>query len=66
MTLRGGPSACCLGVTSVVADLVDVEEIKADGPARRVGRRADVGFANSDVSMELQSAVNGHGEADLE
>lgn len=44
VTLSGGPSAFCDGVTCVVADLEAVEEMNADGPARK-GRRAVVGFA---------------------
>ena len=44
MTLSGGPCASRDGVTSVVADFDAVDEINADGPARK-GRRADDGFA---------------------
>lgn len=44
VTLNGGPCASCEGVTSVLADLVDVEEMNAEGPVRREGMRADVGL----------------------
>lgn len=44
MTLRGGPRDSVEGVTSVVADLEDVEDMNAEGPARR-GRSADAGLA---------------------
>lgn len=43
VTLSGGPCASRDGVTSVVEDLDDVEEMNADGPARK-GRRAVVGL----------------------
>ena len=42
--LNGGPWASCEGVTSVLADFVDVEEMYAEGPARREGISADVGL----------------------
>lgn len=44
VTLSGGPRASCDGVTSVVADFDDVDEMNAEGPARK-GRRAVVGLA---------------------
>ena len=44
MTLSGGPCASRDGVTSVVADFDAVEEMNADGPARK-GRRVDAGLA---------------------
>ena len=51
----------------MVADLEDVEEMRAEGPARRVGRRAaDIGFAGSGVSIKWLYTVNGNGEAHLE
>ena len=42
--MSGGPSAFCDGVTCVVADFDDVEEMNADGPARK-GRSAVVCLA---------------------
>lgn len=44
MTLSGGPCASRDGVTSVVADFDVVDDIDANGPARK-GRRADAGLA---------------------
>lgn len=44
VTLSGGPSAFWDGVTCVVAAFDDVEEMNADGPARKA-RRAVVGLA---------------------
>lgn len=44
MTLRGGPCASRDGVTSVVADFDAVDEMNADGPARK-GKKADAGLA---------------------
>ena len=44
MTLRGGPCASCEGVISVVADFDAVEEMNADGPARK-GKQAEAGLA---------------------
>lgn len=44
MTLSGGPCASLDGVTSAVADLDAVDEINADGPARK-GKQIDAGFA---------------------
>lgn len=44
VTLSGGPRASCDGVTSVVADLVDVDEMKADVPLRN-GISAEEGLA---------------------
>lgn len=44
MTLRGGPCASLDGVTSAVADFDAVDEINAEGPARK-GKQADAGFA---------------------
>ena len=44
VAVSGGPSAFCDGVTCVVADLDDVEEMNAVGPARK-GRRAVMGLA---------------------
>lgn len=44
MTLSGGPCASRDDVTSVVADFDAVDEINADGPARK-GKRADAGLA---------------------
>lgn len=49
-----------------MADLEDVDEMKADGPARRVGRSAEAGFARAEVSKERHLAINRHGEANLE
>ena len=51
MTLSGGPCASRDGVTSVVADFEDVDEIKADGPARK-GRRAVVGLAGRKDTLD--------------
>ena len=44
MTLSGGPCASRDDVTSVVADFDAVDEMNADGPARK-GKRADAGLA---------------------
>ena len=44
MTLRGGPCPSLDGVTSAVADFDAVDEINAEGPARK-GKQADAGFA---------------------
>ena len=44
MTLSGGPCASLDGVTSVVADFDAVDEINAEGPARK-GKQADAGLA---------------------
>lgn len=44
MTLSGGPCASRDGVTSVVADFDAVDDINANGPARK-GRRAVAGLA---------------------
>ena len=38
-------------MTSVVADFEDVDEIKADGPARK-GRRAAVGLAGREDTLD--------------
>ena len=56
MTLSGGPSASRDGVTSVEADFDAVDEIKADGAARK-GKHADAGLAveNHRVSRRWQS-----------
>ena len=51
VTLSGGPCASRDGVTSVVADFDDVDEIKADGPARK-GRRAAVGLAGREDTLD--------------
>lgn len=51
MAVSGGPWPCCDGVTSaVVADFDDVEEINADGPARKQ-RREVAGLAKCSVSV---------------
>ena len=42
--LSGGPCASRDGVTSVVADFDAVDEINADGPARK-GKQADADLA---------------------
>lgn len=44
MTLSGGPCASRDGVTSVAADFDAVDEMNADGPARK-GRMAAAGLA---------------------
>ena len=44
MTLSGGPCASRDGVTSVVAGFDAVEEMNADGPARR-GKQTNAGLA---------------------
>ena len=49
MTLSGGPCASRDGVTSVVADFDAVDEINAEGPARK-GKQADAGLAIDEVS----------------
>ena len=43
MTLSGGPCASRDGVTSVLAEFDAVEEMNADGPARK-GEKADAGL----------------------
>ena len=55
VTLSGGPCASCAGVTSV-ADFEDVDEIKADGPARK-GRRAAVGLAGREDKLDTGGNV---------
>ena len=60
VTLSGGPRASCVGVTSV-ADFEDVDEIKADGPARK-GRRAAVGLAGREDKLDTGGNI-GHGKA---
>lgn len=52
VTLSGGPCASRDGVTSVVADFEDVDEIKADGLARK-GRRAVVGLAAREDTLDI-------------
>lgn len=49
MTLRGGPCASRDGVTSVVADFDAVDEMNADGPARK-GKKADAGLARRAIA----------------
>lgn len=44
MTPSGGPCASSDGVTSVVVNFDAVDEMNADGPARKV-KRADAGLA---------------------
>ena len=55
MTLSGGPWASRDGVTSVVADFDAVDDIDANGPARK-GRKADAGLA----IKKLRSVADGN------
>ncbi len=55
MTLRGGPCASRDGVTSVVADFDAVEEMKADGLARKA-KQVDAGLA----VRSMRSAAGGN------
>ncbi len=64
MTLSGGPCASRDGVTSVVADFDAVDEINADGPARK-GRRADDGFAIKKHELVAGGNLEGLGRAHL-
>lgn len=52
MTLSGGPCASRDGVTSVVADFDAVDEMNAEGPARK-GKQADTGLAINEVSYRV-------------
>ena len=56
VTLRGGPSASRDGVISVLADFDAVDEMNADGDARK-GKQVDTGLAigNSWISRGWQS-----------
>ena len=58
--LSGGPCAFCDGVTSV-ADFADVDEMNADGPARK-GRRAAVGLAARITKSVASGKTRGSGK----